>query len=138
MEIGDTQNDKTVTEIESKFSEKTPLLARKKAFNQCERIKKWILLLNKEKYLELTDPEKAKERGYKNYTMWSCCVWKIDSLTGEEEPIIGESYDDDLESFILEYEFYEHYGFETGDTMTVKGKDGADQKILKTDLALMG
>ncbi len=138
-EIGETSKDKATTIMKSEFSDDNPLIARKKAFDHCERLRDWVLHLDTEGFLELTSPAEATKRGHKNYTSWSYEIYMTDSEDGhiDEDTLVGGTYDEDIENLMIEYSRYKRRGYEIGETMMVKDRYGKRHKILKTDLSML-
>ena len=137
-EIGETFKDQTTTTMEADFTDDNPLLAREKAFEHCERLRDWLLHLFKEGFLDLTSPDEAKQRGHKNYTSLSFEIFMTDIEDGyvDEDTLVGSMYEDDVDSLIIEYSRYKRRGYEIGETMMIKDRDGKRHKVLKTDLSM--
>lgn len=137
-EIGETFKDKATTIMKSEFSDDNPLIARKKAFAHCERLRDCVCHLDNEGFLDHTSPAEAQKRGYKNCTCWYYKIYMTDIEDGhvDEDSLVGADYKDDIESLIIEYSRYKRRDYEIGETMMVKDRNGKRHKVLKTDLSM--
>jgi len=134
--VGNSQADICHSNVEEEFKDRSPLIARKKAFEYIEKLQKGLHDASNLGIINLASYEEAEQMGFTNFTKHSItiqCVVTDDygNLVSNELINNYEGQETAIWGLELEYYYYQQYGYETGEIM----KLDEGEIILQTDPA---